>query len=26
MIGAFIAYEQEVFSAAAAAGKAPWSK
>jgi isochorismate pyruvate lyase len=26
MIGAFIAYEQDVFSAAAAAGKAPWSK
>jgi len=26
MIGAFIEYEQDVFSAAAAAGKAPWSK
>jgi len=26
MIGAFIEYEQDVFSAAAAAGKAPWNK
>ena len=26
MIGAFIEYEQEVFSAAAAAGQAPWRK
>jgi len=26
MIGAFIEYEQDVFSVAAAAGKAPWSK